>query len=739
MKKDNQRALDADRQYYELTFPRDLSEKQIHDFLRSIGKNLNRGSTIRGVPTVVFETWAQADGGIHHRLRVPKPDSTYIIGQLYTHLPGIDVSLLPAVSDVEFMFGATVRMQNSSEELSIASAEAYAAGLLGSMQDAVHPQDVVVLQWIIAHARNQKVPAADRPLRSNRGSVVRWIMGNTEADRDEVASRRSKQHDQNFLTIGRIGAMAATPDRAENMVLNIVRRLASEGGSANLYARRANPRETTLDIAEAKTPLLFTGQKSVKELAAVIGWPIGDAYIPGLTRGSTQHMPAAESVPRTGRVLGKSTMPGMERQVAMDYESATMHVLIAGGNGVGKTTLMNNMIRQDMARGCGIFLMERDGNLFQRALDQIPPDRMKDLICIDLSRDDLAVGLNLLRHGKPAVVATQLAQLLDALYPDIRSMYSNQVVTQGIPVLANLERATIADLIPLVHPRTPVEKAWAKDAISRMPDKTYTKYWEDWYAQDAKEIARLSQPVKNRLMEILTPEATRHLVNQEVSSFGPEEVVAGNKLLFINLAGADERAASLIGTMIVTLLWDATKRTMPTNPNFMYLDEFQQFGHLSSDFEDMLATARKRRLGLVIATQYVDRLKPTTQDAVMANARTKVIFQSSIKASRLHASDFASRHVTPDSFMNLKAYDTLARINTATGISEPVTMHTFGEPRGYGLGQSALRHSIERYGRAIEQIQRDDATRRRVTTPTTNAKPRARRSAEWSPEEDSKN
>ena len=78
----------------------------------------------------------------------------------------------------------------------------------------------------------------------------------------------------------------------------------------------------------------------------------------------------------------------------------------------------------------------------------------------------------------------------------------------------------------------------------------------------------------------------------------------------------------------------------------------------------MLATARRQQLGLVIATQYIERLPRTMQDAVMANARTKVIFNSSANSSGIHARDFASRTVTSDSFMNLKAHDALARINT---------------------------------------------------------------------------
>ncbi|MEV0360065.1 TraM recognition domain-containing protein [Nocardia sp. NPDC050697] len=714
MKWSNQGALDSDRAYYELTFPADITDKQIHAFLRSIGKNLRHGRSIKGVPTVVFETWSQADGGITHRLRVPESAAAYLAGQLPVHIPGIEVARIEDIPDIQFQDGATIHMDHPAEELSIANAIDFSAGLLGSMQDAVNEQDAVVVQWIISHSDNQKQPTRDRPLVSSRASTFQRLLGNTAAGRDELETRRNKQVDQNYMAVARVAARGKSENRARQLVTNVVRSMASEGGHANIYARRSKPEEVSRDIQLARTPFYMTAQLSVTELAALISWPMGDFYVPGMKRGSTRHMPPSESVPRLGRVLGKSTMPGLERPVAMSYEAGTMHTLIAGGNGVGKTNLMEGMVAQDIAQGCGIILIERDGNLFQKALDQVPPHRLKDVITIDFSRPDRPVGLNLLRLARPDIVAGQLAALLDALYPDNRSIYANQLVIHGIPVLANLERATIADLTALADPRTPAEKAWMRKAIAAVPDKVIRQFWEEWHRQRPDAIAKNSQPLKNRLLEILTPEPSRYLLNQETSSFEPADVITGNKLLFINLAGVSEQVASLIGTMLVTAHWREAVKVRPDIPNFMYLDEFQQFGHLSGDFEDMFATARKRNLGLVVATQYIDRLKPSTQDAVMANARTKVIFNSSVKAARVHASDFGSRHVTADTILNLKAYDAVARINTAAGVSDPLTLHTTLAPTGPNLGRQAQEQSARLYGRDIGSIIRDDESRRTV-------------------------
>lgn len=618
----------------------------------------------------------------------------------------------------QFDFGVNLHMVNHQEELPIANAIDYSHRILASMQNAVEEGDEVVVQFIIAHSDEQKQPPSDKPIASQRKGTLfkQLISGNNGADKDEIKSRRNKQFDQNYIATARVAARSKTPNRAEQLVQQVVRAYTSEGGASYFIAKVADPRRISKAIKHAITPLRMSAQLSVTELAAVISWPMGDVYVPGLQRGTTRHMPAPESVPRTGRVLGKSTMPGIDRQIAMSYDAALTHTYIAGGTGVGKTTLMVNTIRQDMETGAGIILIEREGNLIHQALDQVPPHRVDDVICIDLSRDTYPIGLNLLRTSKPEVVAGQFSSLLEGLFPDsARGVNASQIILNGIPVLANLDRATLYDLMMLADPHNPAERAWALDAASKHPDKLIRDFWiNDWFKRDQKTIAKDALPFKNRMRELFTPEPIRYLLNQETSSFDPLDVISGNKLLFVNLSGVSEQIASLIGTMLVTAIWTAAKKSTPDKPNFMYLDEFQRFAYSSKDFEDMLAEARKYKLGLVIATQYIERLKRETQDAVMANARTKIIFQSSSNSSGIHATDYASQHVRRESFMNLKAHDALARINTQSGISEPITIHTFPEPQGFNHGRQILDASARLYGRTKPRIDQDDSTRRFV-------------------------
>lgn len=377
----------------------------------------------------------------------------------------------------------------------------------------------------------------------------------------------------------------------------------------------------------------------------------------------------------------------------------------------GKTTLLTNMIRQDIQAGCGVIIIEYDGDLLNRSLNHVPPDRLNDVIMIDFANPRSHVGLNLLDIDSPGNVANKLITLFETIYPDTRSINTRRILSHALPALASVEGATIADIMPFVSPKTPRDVAWAREVEKKIKDQQIAEFFREW-RRDKARSAKDMQPLENRMWEVLLPSESRNFFNHSTSSFKPSDVIIENKLLFVNLAGVPQQVASVIGSLLVSAVWDAARSNRPERANFMYVDEAQLFSHLDTEFIDMLATARKRNLGLVLATQYVERLGPQVQDAIAANARTKIIFQSGPKSSGIHQRDFGDRTVSADHFQNLKAYDTLGRIMTDDGLSNPITMRTVDEPRGYGLSSKAVGISYSKYGRSEAQLQTDETARR---------------------------
>lgn len=711
MKSQSQNQHDANRQVYRVSFPTDLDEQRVAAWLRALGGNLSNGfGRLRGVPTIAFETIATG-GAISHRLHVPKPEAEYIMGQLRAHVSGIDFELLETFDEFDFDFGVTVEMSDSSRTLTAVSNVDFATRVLSSVQ-GVREDEVVIQQWILTHTKRQKLPSTEKPVVSNAASWMHTLMGTNTASNEEVNDRRKKQSEQNFMAIGRIAAAAKTDARAKALVANVERALKSENTGATYFTTKPIPlRKLNTIVNQVTTPLLMTAQLAISELTPLIAWPIGQPYVPGLDRRSTRHMPANEAIPRTGRVLGRSTMPGNERSIAQSYSAATMHSFVAGGSGTGKTTLMVNMIRQDIQQGNGVIIIEYDGDLLRRSLNHVPPDRLNDVIMIDFANPRSHVGLNLLDIDTPANVANKLITLFETIYPDTKSINTRRILSHALPALAQVEGATVADIMPLVNPKTPRDVAWAKEVDKKITDRQVAEFFKEWRAEKSRS-AKALEPLENRMWELLLPLESRNFFNQSVSSFQPSDVIANNKLLFVNLAGVPQQVASVIGSLLVSAVWDASRYAQPERANFLYVDEAQLFSHLDTEFTDMLATARKRNLGLVLATQYVERLGLPVQDAIAANARTKIIFQSGPKSAHLHQRDFGDRLVTADQFQNLKAYAALARVMTDDGLSSPVTMQTVPEPNGFGLSRQAVDLSYSKYGRTSKQIQADEDARR---------------------------
>ncbi|MFD0450344.1 type IV secretory system conjugative DNA transfer family protein [Rhodococcus aetherivorans] len=459
----------------------------------------------------------------------------------------------------------------------------------------------------------------------------------------------------------------------------------------------------------------MTAELSTDELLAVTALPLGTPTVRGLPTHAFRHMPVPASVPSQGIVIGKSTLPGPERLIALDNDALVRHVYVGGANGTGKTTIFVNAFRQLAEAGSGAIIIEYDGNLIQRTLAQVPAHRLDDVIVIDFANQRAnPVGLNIIKLSSGTAIAGQLTALFESIYPSNQSIYSRKLLAHILPALEVVPNATLADVMVVANPKKGPETQWVNWIISQQRDARIKEFLADWMKLPEPKRAEHANVLDNRIWEVLTPRESRYMVNQETSSFQPRDVISGNRLLFVNFAGVPEGVASIIGSFIVSSLWEAARAVTPTRPNIMFLDEFQLFSRLNNDFEDMLATARKRKLGLFMATQYIERLDSKTKDAISANARTKVIFESSPASARFHSTEFADRSITPEQLQNMPAYTTLARINTRAGASSPITMTTFDDPPSTGLIEKAIELSDQRYGRSIESIETAERARRRA-------------------------
>ena len=285
---------------------------------------------------------------------------------------------------------------------------------------------------------------------------------------------------------------------------------------------------------------------------------------------------------------------------------------------------------------------------------------------LDVNDTKFPVGFNLLRQGDPAVVIDQLNMLFNELFKDSPSLWMQEVMYHGLHALQSDKNAAFTDLAALVSPGAD-ELEWRDNLIRGVRDPQVRNFFQRFDNQPRSRQDQIAQPVLSRIWP-MSRSKLLHIVGQSESSFYMTDVVRENKILLVNLSGIERQAATLMGTLLTSALWDAVKRDHSKKGTYLYLDEFQHYMSLPFDVEQMLVEARSMGLGLVVANQHLDQLDGPIRTAVMTNARTKVIFQSSSSDANVLANNFG-KSVSSEDFIHLAQYEAMARV--ATKWSDP--------------------------------------------------------------------
>lgn len=709
VKKLDQAARDSQRKTYRLSFPSDLDGEMVTAWVRSISGTL-RGSrlTFTGLPTIAFEMWA-SNRGIVHRLKVPWQHADYVVAQLRSLVPGIRVEPEDEWPWRPWTRAVEVGLTHSTRPLRIYSSADMAASLLASVQ-ALDDDEVVMLQWVLSPASPRHLPI-HKQAQSDHVRVQHLWNGNM-ANKDEVNERRQKLAEPNMLGVLRVAAHAESKPRADHLIYKVRASLASARGPSSRFVKRWVGKQTLQKrIETAAGSVIFPVQLSAPEVTALLAWPVGNPFVSGLPQAMTKHLAASQLVARDGRIIGRSNFPGNERPIALAYADATKHMHIVGPTGVGKTALLANMLKQDVEHGYGAILIENKGDLFHAAMDYIPANRINDVIVLDVSDNMRPVGFNILDQGDPMVAIDELTALFDHLYKDSRSVWTREVMYHGLRTLASGPNLSFVDLAPLLVPMNAEEHAWRDQLIRNLTDRELRNFWQRFENQPRAAQDRITQPVMDRIWQLNARPEIRNIIGQSKSSFQMEDVIRDNKILLVNLAGLPRETASLMGTLLMNTVWHAARTVRPQKSNFLYLDEFQDFIDLPVDPETMLTKARGFGLGMVLAHQHLKQLPSNLQGAVQANARTKVVFQTSADDASAMSREFG-RAVDESDFQLLGQYEAISRIATGEGVTAPMTLTTNAPAKGYGKTNAVRYTSRQQFSRAVAEVRKEIDERR---------------------------
>ena len=441
------------------------------------------------------------------------------------------------------------------------------------------------------------------------------------------------------------------------------RRLVSEAR----VARKMIQREAPLTA----WPTTFNAQ----ELSGLVGWPIDTLAMPGLTLGGSRQVAASPLIPTTGTVIGDSTYPGDGRPLAIGNQGRLRHVEILGPTGTGKSTLLVNMAIQDLQAGRGIAVIDVKGDLVQAISERMPPERRSDVIILDPA-DVAPVGLNPLQsfdddHAEVAV--ENLVGMLKSLYSNSWGPRLDDVLRASLSTLSKFDDTTLCE-VPLIL----TDASYRRRLVGRLDDPVGLESFWGWYESisEAERQAAVG-PVLNKIRAYTMRNRVRSIVGQSKPKLNMRDVMKDGKVLLVSLASGllGEGPAQLLGALVVAEIWNATlaRASQPSDSRRVfvtYLDEWQNLLHLPTPMATVLAEARGMGLGLVLAHQHLGQLPRDVQHAVLANARSKILFQLPAGDAHVIARELGGV-LTSDDLQGLGAYEVAAQL-FAAGTTQPV-------------------------------------------------------------------
>jgi Type IV secretion-system coupling protein DNA-binding domain len=462
---------------------------------------------------------------------------------------------------------------------------------------------------------------------------------------------------------------------------------------------------------------------------AVIGWPIEAPDLPGLELGAAKRLVPSLNLPDSGRLLGTSNFAGVSRPVAISPAASTRGLYVLGPTGTGKTSLLKNLIRDDMNQGRGLAVVETNGDLVNELLDLIPPHRLNDVVLLDPTDRDFAVGFNpFASSDDPSLVADQLGELFQRLWKDFWGPRTGQLAHMGLLTLAQRSGSTLLDL-----PRLYLDPQFRAQVLTTLDDPVGLEPDWRWFANLAeREQATVVAPLLNKVRSYTSRPSIRAIMAQSKPPLSMQRLMAEQKILLAYLPKGliGSETATLLGCLILTSIWQAaTERTrLPLNqrhPFGLYVDEVQDFAAAPIPWDEMFAQGRKYGLALSIAHQNSAQLPKELREVVLANARSKVVFTLSPADAKSLEPVFAPALTAAD-LQALEAHSVAALVALDNGsTSRPVTLNAAPPPQPTGSAPQVRQASRASYAQPVAEVEAN--LRRQLTSQQTAIGPVGRK------------
>ncbi len=402
-------------------------------------------------------------------------------------------------------------------------------------------------------------------------------------------------------------------------------------------------------------------------------------------------------------VLAETVYKNRSTKYGLLRNDRRRHVYVIGKTGTGKSTLLANMVINDLKHNEGICVIDPHGDLVETLLDFIPKHRINDVIYFDPSDQDRTVQINLF-EGENVIhrelIASGIISVFQKLYSYSWGPRLEYILRNCLLTLLKSKEAKLSDVLDLL-----TNKKFRDEIVEKLDDPILKNFWVNEYnkMQERQRNESIAS-ILNKVGQFVSSPIVRNVVNTNQSSFSIEELMAQGKILLVNLSQGrlGEDNATLLGAMMITKIQLAAMARVNVpeekRPDFyLYVDEFQNFA--TDAFIKILSEARKYHLNLTLANQYIDQIPEEVRNAIFGNCGNIISFVMGAGDATYFQAEYGGIY-TQDDLVNLDKHQIINKISIDNVLSRPFPAYTLPLAKSSNQNrEKVVRNSRERYAK----------------------------------------
>lgn len=386
------------------------------------------------------------------------------------------------------------------------------------------------------------------------------------------------------------------------------------------------------------------------------------------------------------------------------------HIYCLGKTGVGKSSLLLSMAISDIEQGKGLCILDPHGDIAETILNYIPRERIDDVIYFNPKDIEYPIGFNPLKGVHPNyhhLVVSGLISTFRRIWSETWGPRLEYILRFSLLTLLEYPDATLLDIQPLL-----TDYSFRNNVLGYVTNPHVISFWRNEFEKYPPALkSEAITPILNKTGVFLTSLPLRNIVGQKTRSFRMQQVLDEGKILIVNLSKGEigEDASSLLGSILITsiqlaALYRSTQEEHTRKPFFLYVDECQSF--ISLSFADILSEARKYKLSLFLAHQYIDQLQEKIQSAIFGNVGTIISFRIGAEDAIRLAKEFHPVFNESD-LVNLPLYAMYIKLMINGATSKPFSALTIPvKPFTNSFKEEVISHSRNRFSRERNRVEK---------------------------------